>query len=587
MDVLTPPSRYQVLECSFSFTLLRAHAQKEKSVGLLLYAESRIEDIRRSGIRVFSSLPIQNLTGYLDGPVSTLCYLCLQPSANCNGKVALWQHGFVDLLEGTGLDFAPYPFALPFGPMSVALSSSVIAFPARPSGSFNPGESTSTLYTIAISSVTQSTRPLKPIEVGRHTGQCLHPAFSPSGRSLAFTKGESSLNPTGDKKLYITNLPSDHAHEIVLEKDGHPHYMEIESILWSHDERSLFMCSTYYGTTTLVRVDLQGDCGVPKTLFDNCSVSSVHRLPRDRLLLNTSSFVCPSEYLIYDLEGSQRQSLGKVDLKDFSVGDHQISGFYYKGHSNDEVQAWVVKPSFFNPQQKYPLALFIHGGPMWPETNSWLARWNALLIAEHGYIVVSPNFGGTPGSSSHFKQKVLGHFGDIPYHDLELCMDHVADNLEYVDMSRATALGGSFGGFMAFWIAGHPLAKRFRALVSHAGIFNGPSLAGTDVPDAWRLLYAGLDRNQDLIGSLEEFDPARYSYKWQTPMLISVGEKDRRIPPSNALGAFSALQFRGIESKLLIFPDEGHMILKPANSLRWYEMVIDWINAHTGVSQAI
>lgn len=193
---------------------------------------------------------------------------------------------------------------------------------------------------------------------------------------------------------------------------------------------------------------------------------------------------------------------------------------------------------------------------------------------------------GSPGVSSRFKQKVLGHFGDIPQRDLEACMGHIAHNMEFVDVDRATALGGSFGGFMTFWIAGQPFGRKFKAMVSHAGIFNAPSLAGTDVPDAWRLLFGGTDRERDLIEVLQQWDPAQHSHNWETPMLISVGEKDRRIAPLNGIGAFSALQFRGVESRLLVFPDEGHIISKPANLLKWYETVISWINQHTGVNQA-
>lgn len=155
-------------------------------------------------------------------------------------------------------------------------------------------------------------------------------------------------------------------------------------------------------------------------------------------------------------------------------------------------------------------------------------------------------------------------------------MQFVSENFEYVDTNRATAIGGSIGGYLAFWIAGQPFATRFRALVSHAGIFSAPALSGSDVPDTWRLLFGGLESSpEDIIRAFEEWDPAPHSRNWSTPMLISVGEKDRRIPFTHGVGAFSALQLRRIESRLLVFPDEGHFISKPGNSLRWHQAVID------------
>ncbi|KAL9616054.1 MAG: hypothetical protein Q9160_009037 [Pyrenula sp. 1 TL-2023] len=218
-------------------------------------------------------------------------------------------------------------------------------------------------------------------------------------------------------------------------------------------------------------------------------------------------------------------------------------------------------------------------------TNSWWFGWSPILLAEQGHIVILPNFGGSTGVSENFKNKVFGQVGSVPYHDLAACMRYVTHNLDYADTDRATAVGGSFGGYLAFWIAGQPFAQRFRAMASHAGVFNAAALAGSDVPDAWRLFFGGLDSDpSDLSHACERWDPARHVAKWSTPMLITVGEKDRRIPFTHGVGAFSALQLRGVESRLLVFPDEGHFILEPGNVLRWYEEVVGWINLHTGIN---
>ena len=170
--------------------------------------------------------------------------------------------------------------------------------------------------------------------------------------------------------------------------------------------------------------------------------------------------------------------------------------------------------------------------------------------------------------------------GGKPYRDLEACMDFVARELPYADVDRALCLGGSYGGGMVLWIAGQPLAKRFKAMMCHAPVMFGASTAyASDIPSQWqRLAGSGSDDVGNILAMMDRWDPSRYAQNWTTPLFLTHGGRDNRCPVQVSLAAFAQCQFRGIESKLLVFPDESHFILKPDNAYHWYREVIAWMD---------
>ena len=177
---------------------------------------------------------------------------------------------------------------------------------------------------------------------------------------------------------------------------------------------------------------------------------------------------------------------------------------------------------------------------------------------------------------------MLGDVGGRSYRDIEQCFSHIEQNLVFADMNRAVLMGGSFGGFLAFWIAGQPLAKRFKTMVSHAGMFDVYNLYGSDIADKWRIAFGGYGKETSHLRDIfDKWNPARHAENWITPMLIIHNDLDFRCPVSMSLAAFATLQLKGVESRFLNFPDEGHFVLKPENSLHWHQTVIDWINRFT------
>ncbi len=249
----------------------------------------------------------------------------------------------------------------------------------------------------------------------------------------------------------------------------------------------------------------------------------------------------------------------------------------YPGAGGVPVQGWVVKPAASDDEgRKYPLLLLIHGGPQGAFLDSFSYRWNAQVFAQAGFVVFMPNPRGSVGFGQDFVDGVNGDWGGRPYIDIMAGVDYVAKQPQ-VDGGRAGAAGGSFGGYMVNWIAGR--TDRFKVLVSHAGIFNTFSFYAT-TEELWfpEWEFGGTPwANADGYGS---WSPHLHAGSFKTPMLLTQGELDYRVSASESQQLFTILQRRGIPSRLLWFPDEGHLIEKPKNARMWYETVISWLRTY-------
>jgi dipeptidyl aminopeptidase/acylaminoacyl peptidase len=248
------------------------------------------------------------------------------------------------------------------------------------------------------------------------------------------------------------------------------------------------------------------------------------------------------------------------------------------GAQGAEIESLMLKPPGFDPNKKYPGLLLVHGGPQGAWEDAWGYRWNAQMFAAHGYVVLMTNFHGSIGYGQKFVESISGDWGGAPYQDLMNATDFL-EKLEYVDKTRMVAAGASYGGFMIDWIAAH--TDRFKALVSHDGVYDNPSMYGETEEiwfDEWE--FKGVPWDKASMALRVKWSPSSYVQNIKTPMLLVQGAKDFRIPEGQAFQLFSALQRRGIKSKLLYFPDEGHWVLKPQNSQVWYKTVLEWLDEH-------
>ena len=248
--------------------------------------------------------------------------------------------------------------------------------------------------------------------------------------------------------------------------------------------------------------------------------------------------------------------------------------FTFKGADSDEVSGWLIKPPGFDPKKKYPVVFLIHGGPQGAWHDEWHARWNYQLVASPGYAVVAVNPRGSTGYGQKFTDQISQDWTGRVYVDLMKGLDHVLAAYPFLDGTRVAAMGGSYGGFMVNWIAGH--TDRFKALISHAGVFDTPSKYGT-TEELWFPEWEFGGTPWDHPELYRAQSPSAFVQNFKTPTLVIHGALDFRVPDAQGLGMFTALQRRGVPSRYLFFPDEGHWILKPRNRLVWWREVHGWL----------
>jgi dipeptidyl aminopeptidase/acylaminoacyl peptidase len=252
------------------------------------------------------------------------------------------------------------------------------------------------------------------------------------------------------------------------------------------------------------------------------------------------------------------------------------------GAGGARVHAWLTPPvGKMAAGAKVPLILFVHGGPQgsWDDRFHW--RWNPQILAGAGYAVLQPDPRGSTGYGQAFVDGINGDWGGKVYEDLMRSVDQVITTVPWVDSTRVAAAGGSFGGYMMYWMAGH--TDRFRCLVSHAGLYDLESFYGA-TEELWFPEWEFMGTPWDHPESYAQWSPRHSVRGWKTPMLVTEGARDYRVPEAQGFAAFTALQRRGIPSELLWFAGENHFIVKPQNSILWYDTMIGWFDRWLGPS---
>ncbi len=269
-------------------------------------------------------------------------------------------------------------------------------------------------------------------------------------------------------------------------------------------------------------------------------------------------------------------TLNATRLADVRMG--QYEQFSFKGANGDTVYGHVMKPWNAQPGQKYPVAFLVHGGPQGSFGNSWSYRWNPQVYAGAGYATVFIDFHGSTGYGQAFTDSISGDWGGKPLEDLKKGLAAAGEKFPWLDTANACALGASYGGYMMNWIEGK-WSDGFKCIVNHDGVFDQRGMAYS-TEELWFTEWENGGTYYDNPEGYEKFNPVHHVKNWKTPMLVIQGDLDFRIPTAQALGTFSALQRQGIKSKLLVFPDENHWVLKPANSILWHHTVLGWLDEH-------
>ncbi|KAH9888156.1 prolyl oligopeptidase [Xylariomycetidae sp. FL2044] len=418
-------------------------------------------------------------------------------------------------------------------------------------------------------------------------GSCSQPRFSPDGSMIAFLRSPKVKSER--RSIYIQATGSQKAVDVFTMITGKPWPLTPRGFEYSANGHFLYITAADCGRVGLYSLDLQPNA-YPATLLQTGSAKGCYPLGQDnsnKVLVSSSSFVESSLYQVID----HNPEIDPVIVSSatnhgaaLGLSQKQVADFYFEADGGDYcVHSWMVKPRHFDPKAKYPLALLVHGGPIGAWLDEWNTRWNAAVWAEQGYVVVLPNITGSLGYGLEFSDAVRGDWGGRPYEDLVNCMRHL-ENVPYIDLDNAVIAGASYGGYLTNWVQGQPLADRFKAMVSHAGIFNTPSFfLQTDLCDPEEH-FGGASFLWENPKGLRKHNPAHPDLlrKWKTPMLVVHGDRDYSVPLTEGLAAFHTLQARGVPSRFLTFSDEGHWVVGEENSLEWHRQVFDWLNKYSG-----
>ncbi len=395
-----------------------------------------------------------------------------------------------------------------------------------------------------------------------------NPAVSPDGRMLAYTAMKRPGYEADREVIMLRDLKTGKTRALAGAWDR-----SAQSIAWSPNSGSLLVRAQSVGQVPVYRIDIA--TGRMNQLTGDGAATNV--LPvGNGALVTLESLTAPSDLYRIDEYGavSRLTSVNAAKLAGIELGAPEQ--FSFAGANGDKVYGWVVKPAGLAAGAKAPIAFLIHGGPQGSFNNSWSYRWNPQSWAGHGFAVVTVDFHGSTGYGQAFTDAINKDWGGKPLEDLKLGLAAATAKYGWLDGDRACALGGSYGGYMTNWIAGN-WPDRFKCLVTHAGVFDARGMAYS-TEELWFDEWEHGGPYYEQADQYERWNPVRFVDKWKTPMLVLHGEKDFRIPYVQGLSAFTALQRREVPSRLVVFPDENHWVLKPANSLQWHREVFDWMD---------
>lgn len=399
------------------------------------------------------------------------------------------------------------------------------------------------------------------------------PVFSADGRTLYYLAMRRPGFEADRLALMEKNLATGATREIAPDWD-----FSAGGITLSADGKRIYTAVDELGQHPIHVIDIA--TGKARRLPGQGRVEGFD-LDRNTLVFTRSTLDAPAQLFAARADGSQARQISSFNaaaMADVRLGAYEQ--FSFPGWNGETVYGHVVKPWNHQPGQRYPVAFIVHGGPQGSMGNNFHYRWNPQTYAGAGFAVVFIDFHGSTGYGQAFTDSISGDWGGKPLEDLQKGWAAALEKYDFLDADRACALGASYGGYMINWIAGNWFDadgnSPWKCLVNHDGVFDTRSM-GYVTEELWFTEWENGGTVYEVPDNYEKFNPARHVSKWKVPMLVIQGEKDYRVPVDQALGAFTALQRRGIESQLLYFPDENHWVLKPQNSIQWHNTVKDWL----------
>ncbi len=405
-------------------------------------------------------------------------------------------------------------------------------------------------------------------------GYDTNPAFSPDGSKIAWLSMEHDGYESDKNRIFVMDLKSGVKTDLTENWD-----YTADQFAWYPDGKKIYFIAAYQGVTPVFSIDVASkEVKFVTGKQDICDYAALAPVDGETLVTMRHSFLYPNEiFAVKDNQATPLTSVNKEILEQIEAP--KVDKVMVPTTDGKEMTTWVLYPPKFDPAKKYPAILYCQGGPQQAVSQFWSYRWNLMLMASEGYIVIAPNRRGLPGFGTEWNAQISGDYPGQNFRDYLSAVDYMKQ-YPYVDSEHIGAVGASYGGFSVYMLAGiHE--GRFAAFVAHAGIFNTEAqyLETEEMWFAnWDLGGPFWDKDNAVAQRTFANSPHRFVDRWDTPILVTHGEYDFRILSSQGEMAFNAARLRGVPAEMLIFPDENHWILKPQNAIMWQRVFFRWLD---------
>ncbi len=411
----------------------------------------------------------------------------------------------------------------------------------------------------------------EPKKITTNPGFDSDPVYSPDGKTIAY---HAQLTAEYESDRWRVMLYDRQGGKSANLSEGFDR--SADELAWSEDSKTIYFRAENETLQPVYAMEARVGAQPKKVVADGFNLGLSITKDGKTMAFERTSLTLPAEVFTARLGESAKQLTHHNESILANVEMNAPESFWFEGANGTQVEAMLLRPPNFDAAKKYPLLVLLHGGPQTMFSNAWGYRWNAQVFSAAGYVSLMINRRGSTGFGQKFTDEIANDWGGKAYADVMKGIDAAVAKYKFVDGTRIAAAGGSYGGYMADWLATH--TGRFKAIISHAGVYDKVAMYATE--ELWF-------EEHDMQGtpwanpeSYRKWSPSTFAGdlgKYKTPTLVIAGEHDYRVPYTQSLEFFSALQRQGVPSKLVVFPDEGHWILKPQNAQFWYKTFLDWL----------
>jgi dipeptidyl aminopeptidase/acylaminoacyl peptidase len=411
----------------------------------------------------------------------------------------------------------------------------------------------------------------EPKRITKNPGFDGDPIYSPDGKSIAYHAQLTAGYESDRWRVMLYDRQSGKNDNLSEAFDR-----SADELAWSADSKTIYFVAENETLQPVYAIEARVGAQPKKVVAEGFNVGLSITKDGKTMAFERTSMTLPAEVFVAHPGGDAKQLTHHNESILANVEMNSPETFWFETADGTRVQAMLLRPPNFDAAKKYPLLVLLHGGPQTMFSNAWGYRWNPQAFSAPGYVSLMINRRGSTGYGQKFTDDITNDWGGKAYTDVMKGIDATLAKYKFVDGTRMAAAGGSYGGFMADWIATH--SGRFKAIISHAGGYDQAAMYATE--ELWFEEHDIQGTPWSAPENYKKWSPATYAgdlSKYKTPTLVIAGERDYRVPYTQSVEFFSALQRQGVPSKLVIFPDEGHWILKPQNAQFWYKTFLDWL----------